>query len=199
MFARFGHKWLCLHRGPVWQYEECEEREMGPVKSLVEIALDESGINLESLESGDVEVTVSQSEYEQSFNEDFLSHGESLEAMESTFHCLSLSGHPSDHVDSGELLRDDGLQLSSMDVPPVLPVHNGSSSIVHDCSRESEQTNVLGENQTFRVPHLWTHVTENDRIEMENGLISPKEMEKYHGIQPVSPRKSSVIQQYLIL
>lgn len=106
MFAQFGHKWLCLHRGPVWQYEECEEREMGPVKSLVEIALDESGINLESLESGDVEVTVSQSEYEQSFNEDFLSHGESLEAMESTFHCLSLSGHPSDRVDSGELLRD---------------------------------------------------------------------------------------------
>ena len=21
MFAQFGHKWLCLHRGPAWQYE----------------------------------------------------------------------------------------------------------------------------------------------------------------------------------
>ena len=21
MFSHFGHKWLCLHRGPVWQYE----------------------------------------------------------------------------------------------------------------------------------------------------------------------------------
>jgi len=21
MFSQFGHKWLCLHRGPVWQYE----------------------------------------------------------------------------------------------------------------------------------------------------------------------------------
>ena len=22
MFSHFGHKWLCLHRGPAWQYEE---------------------------------------------------------------------------------------------------------------------------------------------------------------------------------
>ena len=21
MFSQFGHKWLCLHRGPAWQYE----------------------------------------------------------------------------------------------------------------------------------------------------------------------------------
>jgi hypothetical protein len=26
MFAHFGHKWLCLHRGPTWQYETCAEQ-----------------------------------------------------------------------------------------------------------------------------------------------------------------------------
>ena len=30
MFAHFGHKWLCLHRGPTWQYETCPE----PVKDF---------------------------------------------------------------------------------------------------------------------------------------------------------------------
>ena len=27
MFSYFGHKWACLHRGPVWAYEQLEEKE----------------------------------------------------------------------------------------------------------------------------------------------------------------------------
>ena len=46
MFAYFGHKWLCLHRGSVWQYVEEEEMAKSS-KSLMEIALDENGIDLE--------------------------------------------------------------------------------------------------------------------------------------------------------
>ena len=30
MFSQFGHKWLCLHRGPAWQYDE----DATPVQSL---------------------------------------------------------------------------------------------------------------------------------------------------------------------
>ncbi len=50
MFAQFGHKWLCLHRGPVWQYEfekpviatgTCANEQ-----DLIKEALEESSIDL---------------------------------------------------------------------------------------------------------------------------------------------------------
>ena len=56
MFAQFGHKWLCLHRCPAWQYETVPD----PIQStntshsgnfrntLVDIALQESGLDLNS-------------------------------------------------------------------------------------------------------------------------------------------------------
>ena len=47
MLAQFGHKRLCLHRGPVWQYEENSQPQGVDARSLVQIALDESGICLE--------------------------------------------------------------------------------------------------------------------------------------------------------
>ena len=28
MFSRFGHKWLCLHRGPAWQYKVQQDNEI---------------------------------------------------------------------------------------------------------------------------------------------------------------------------
>ena len=54
MFAHFGHKWACLHRGPCWQYEiqdiskiQQEDYE-DSCKSLniLESALEMSGIDL---------------------------------------------------------------------------------------------------------------------------------------------------------
>jgi hypothetical protein len=49
MFAHFGHKWLSLHRGPAWQFVEssCDDTFTNSGKSLVEIALDASGIDLD--------------------------------------------------------------------------------------------------------------------------------------------------------
>ncbi len=50
MFAQLGHKWLCLHRGPVWQYEfekpviatgTCANEQ-----DLIKEALEESSIDL---------------------------------------------------------------------------------------------------------------------------------------------------------
>lgn len=55
MFSQFGHKWLCLHRGPVWQYEvepqaaehvnvdEADSSDM----DIIESALQQSSLSLE--------------------------------------------------------------------------------------------------------------------------------------------------------
>ena len=56
MFAQFGHKWLCLHRCPAWQYETVPDQiqstntsHSGNFRnSLVDIALQESGLDLNS-------------------------------------------------------------------------------------------------------------------------------------------------------
>ena len=51
MFAHFGHKWMCLHRGPVWQYEvkvetddQSNEGEL-EVSDILQDALEFSGIS----------------------------------------------------------------------------------------------------------------------------------------------------------
>jgi len=54
MYAHFGHKWLCLFRGPTWQYEE--ERKHVPQKEvdILEMALQASDITL-SVDARDVD------------------------------------------------------------------------------------------------------------------------------------------------
>ena len=50
MFAHFGHKWLCLFRGPAWQYEtepdnvDAEVSQSQPKTNLLETAMLECGI-----------------------------------------------------------------------------------------------------------------------------------------------------------
>ena len=51
MFAHFGHKWMCLHRGPAWQYEvKVEAQELSTecepmLSNILENALEFSGIS----------------------------------------------------------------------------------------------------------------------------------------------------------
>ncbi|CAB4036915.1 Hypothetical predicted protein, partial [Paramuricea clavata] len=52
MFAQFGHKWLCLHRGPVWQYE---------VEKAVEQPVQENDISCSYPQSDEVMENISDS------------------------------------------------------------------------------------------------------------------------------------------
>ena len=51
MFAHFGHKWMCLHRGPVWQYEVKVETDdqsnegESEMSDILQDALEFSGIS----------------------------------------------------------------------------------------------------------------------------------------------------------
>lgn len=55
MFAQFGHKWLCLHRGPAWQYEPVAFKKpvtatvtSGKKQDLIQEALEQSSLDLSS-------------------------------------------------------------------------------------------------------------------------------------------------------
>ena len=51
MFLHFGQKWVALHRGPCWQYEELQNKDVESNKcteSILEAALEFSGISFES-------------------------------------------------------------------------------------------------------------------------------------------------------
>ena len=56
MFAHFGHKWMCLHWGPYWQYEvredECSASGIEESKpsqgNIIQDALELSGIDISS-------------------------------------------------------------------------------------------------------------------------------------------------------
>ena len=46
MYAHFGHKWLCLFRGPTWQYEEETVSQKDKEVDVMEMALNISDISL---------------------------------------------------------------------------------------------------------------------------------------------------------
>lgn len=135
MLSQFGHKWLCLHRGPVWQYE------VEPQVGVYTYEVDWSNVD------------IIQSALEQS--------------------SLSLE-------ESSDSLMD------------------GESVAVPFCSSPSLEENVHEENlhhadgveDVVHVSHLWNRVPESARQEMEQGLVSPQEMEKLHSIQPNSSTTS---------
>ena len=51
MFSHFGDKWLCLHRGRMWQYEKNPVSDNG---DIIQEALQQSSISLDNLCSDDV-------------------------------------------------------------------------------------------------------------------------------------------------
>lgn len=53
MFSHFGHKWLCLYRGPAWQYE-IEPEVLGEEVSVEEETVEEEFVEVEE-ESVEVE------------------------------------------------------------------------------------------------------------------------------------------------
>ena len=155
MFAHFGHKWLCLHRGPVWQYVEEEEMAKSS-KSLMEIALDESGIDLEfGMFNTDV-MPVSETEVSIALgSEDSCSL--SAQAAE------VITKNKEESFKSSKSVEDEF--CFTQDKPTVCVV-NG----VNDDGPP--------------VPTLWTSLTEDDVFNIQNCLSNPQEMQKHHGIGP---------------
>lgn len=140
MFSHFGHKWLCLHRGPAWQYDveleiEAEDSLLGPVDGA---STEDSVEDLDIIQC----------------------------ALQQSSLCFNDLDWSSDTLDD---------------------IINPESSLSENAASSSEEV--------IHVPHLWTHVCESQQQEMELGLVSSKEMEKIHGIQPTahSTRRNPVM------
>lgn len=114
MFAQFGHKWLCLHRGPAWQYEVDEAdlkadvntavKDIGNPSTVVEDAADttdetgmnsimekalwQSGIDIENYE-GDLHAV--ENMFQQSLFQCDVGYEESIKALESSLADFTLS------------------------------------------------------------------------------------------------------------
>ena len=137
MFSQFGHKWLCLHRGPVWQYE------VEPQAAV--------NVNVDQAHSSEVDIIQSA----------LLQSSLSLE-------------------DSNDTLDLSNTTPSLMDIEPAT-TPTCSSPIGEEVSLEA---NVVED--VIHVSHLWNRVPESTRQEVEQGLVSPQEMESLHSIQPNS-------------
>jgi hypothetical protein len=168
MFSQFGHKWLCLHRGPAWQYEVednvIEVADRNCSKSLVEKALEQSGIDL-SIDD-DLCATSNENWFEQSA----VNSNVSFDILESSLADLTLCS--------------DDIGLSA-DYSTVVDV---TCMMGHSNSTESTPTFASATKQLINLPHLWTHATNDDQNELMLGNAVPTQMEKYHGVQPMKSK-----------
>ena len=157
MFAHFGHKWLCLHRGPAWQFvEHSDDTVVYSGKSIVDIALDASGIHLE----------------DEIIREDGSTYLTDLS--------LSVSCEETQGGDSVDLTFDNYLVNSEVSVAE-------ESSFYHDMHETVDES--CHNNTETSISTLWTSINDDDLCEIESGENKPKDMEKYHGVEPVMAKK----------
>ena len=163
MFSQFGHKWLCLHRGPVWQYE------VDPQAAV--------HVNVDEADSSNVDII------ESALQQSSLS-------LEDSNNTLDLSDTTLSFMDNGAVaIPACSSPLSEENVPEISVGANGVEDVIH-------------------VSHLRNRVPESARQEVEQGLVSPQEMERLHSIQPnasatgrcnpymYDPLKVGVLQMY---
>ncbi len=173
MLAQFGHKWLCLHRGPVWQYEEGDKPEQVASKSLVQIALDECGINLEG-QLQENSLVINETQHLQSLT-DIDSNPELLDNVKSSLDNLTIFDCHNCERET-ELLQAE-IQPTRMDKPLS---HINEQSVEAECVDTS---------QSPSFSNIWSRLTKGEESEIETGLINPKVMERHHGTQPNPNRK----------
>lgn len=157
MFSQFGHKWLCLHRGPAWQYDE----DPMPVQS-VQNTLDHSSA------ADNEEIDIIQSALQQSsLSLDLEESSVSLELSSTMSGCSGTSVQYSNPQNSSSAEIEEDQCLSPLVEENVIPSPEPSDGV-----------------QVAHLPHLWTHASSIERQEVELGLLSPQEMERLHSIRP---------------
>lgn len=157
MFSQFGHKWLCLHRGPAWQYDE----DPMPVQS-VQNTLDHSSA------ADNEEIDIIQSALQQSsLSLDLEESSVSLELSSTMSGCSGTSVQYSNQQNSSSVEIEADQCLSPLVEENVISSPEPSDGV-----------------QVAHLPHLWTHASNIERQEVELGLLSPQEMERLHSIRP---------------
>ena len=159
MFSQFRHKWLCLHRGSMWQYERGADLEIHlPVVT-------NNGDGDSSISSDAVEVDIIQEALQQSsINLDANSHinmEDDLEMFE--------------HVD---------LSVSNLTISDNSITTPATCEDIQTDSPITPYPEFVIEEEPLSVLHLWTSVSTENKQDAALGLVSFKELEKFHDIQP---------------
>ena len=74
-------------------------------------------------------------------------------------------------------VSDDSLEGVSESLCSM-SVTSSDESVCSSLTTSIEEANV---NELFHVPHLWTRVSDSDKQDMELGLVSSQDMEKFPG------------------
>ena len=156
MFSHFGHKWLCLHRGPAWNYEWRNDQETSNVEatsesnSLIQEALKLSSIDLEefSVEQSS-DVGLQDCEISDNFSE--LINDDILNDVNTSMVNLSLD--PNEVLTCSTPVQQSPPQALGADVPPP------------SCFDHHDMEN--------SVSTLWSSVSSSFQKEIEIGLVSP--------------------------
>ena len=163
MFSQFGHKWLCLHRGPMWQYERDANLER-PLLVVTNHGDGNSSISNDAVEVGIIQEALQHS----SIDLDTDSHiniEEDLEIFE--------------HVD----LSISNLSISDDAVTTLETCEDIQTDFSINLSLES-----IAEEEPLNVSHLWTSVSTESKKDAALGLVPFQELEKFHHIQPPGNR-----------
>lgn len=181
MLAHFGQKWLCLFRGPFWQYD-VEEVSGTTFESRQDMPISNCQCAKEGLQS------IISSALEESN--------------------VDLSGYsvPTDECDVDGVLNDGIISELSVNIEQSLPLTDplalnvptdscnefNESSTVGNTTKQHSTCNKDPPLQNINRSYLWAQISEEDREAIENDHISPECMEEHHTIRPVSKAKRSV-------
>ena len=173
MFSQFGHKWLCLHRGPVWKYDldavmeaslqgTCDLNDKstdmdGAELDVIQSALQQSSLSLDLEESNGTLKTIN------------TSHGAELDVIQSALQQSSLSLDLEEGNGTLDTLNTTlgSMCIASTDVPTCSsPIHVADENpfpFEENDALQNVSSELCREGEVVQVSHLWTRVSDHER------------------------------------
>lgn len=158
MFSHFGHKWLCLHRGPFWQYDVQDDNcdQDIPMSQLEQLETTGHLLNTEAA------------------NQTLVNTENVNQTLENTENVNETLEHPTNSL-IADALADLHIDLDEFQSPP-------QSTANHSHVQESQLMCNSFNRKT--VTNLWTSLSREESLELVEGGMSPEVMEQHHRIQP---------------
>ena len=190
MFAHFGHKWVSLNRGPMWQYDEDEELKESqklPNCDILAEALNSAGIvdtdnvpAVDSTELGQVVASMFEEEGDDtcSTSEEYLVDG--LYSADTREKASSLCEIPKvcDSECEANVIEEDAVE--GFDASSVVQTAEHGEVLSNDLFAEVGSE---GE-ELASVSTLWTSITREEVNEIIESNANPLLFERLHGVVP---------------
>ncbi|CAB3991294.1 Hypothetical predicted protein [Paramuricea clavata] len=216
MFAHFGHRWMCLHRGPYWQYEvredECSTSGIEESKpsqgNIIQDALKLSGIDISSTDYDIVgneqveENNTQETEHEQIMATTTLGISESekefnrskSEIIDQPVFPVLLPSHETCNNEMPDALSNQNSMEDYYENNTQETEHEQVMATTRLGISESEKEFNVSESEIVErhVFSLWLPSHETCNNEMPDALSNQDSMEDYHGIKPNVKKQTNV-------